>query len=254
MRRSSEFSVGWSVGGNGTSIELQSLGLNAVAVAFIAPATQVSAVRLPISTITGGIAAGDLRCRIVPGSAANNYLPNLSSVVGVGYSSNNADSANMFVDISGFTTHSLTAGERYWLVFDNWGDEGSASVVPSDHPSQSGHNFAHAVAVFSGGSWTYHGTARRLGEQIEFSNGDILHAGILAWNIADGGSVYGSRMSGVRVSLGSVGLRVVGVCWWGARNGSGCSVAARILDLSGNVIATSHSVPGAQQSGSALRP
>jgi hypothetical protein len=61
-------------------------------------------------------------------------------------------------------------------------------------------------------------------------------------------------MSGLRVTTGDVGLRLAGVCWFGARNAGGCSIATRVLDTSDNVLATSHSVVGAQQASSLTRP
>jgi hypothetical protein len=143
--------------------------------------------------------------------------------------------------------------ERYWIVIDNGSSTATATVTPFDAPAQSGYNYAHAVAAYSSGSLAYNGTARRLGEQIEFANGDAVHAGLYAAG-NDGLSVYGTRMSGVRLTLADVGLRIVGVCWYGMRSGSGCSIVTRVLDTSDNVLATSHSVLGPQQQGSVTRP
>jgi hypothetical protein len=167
---------------------------------------------------------------------------------------NAISSGESFASFTSFSSHTLSVGERYWIVIDNGASTATVTVTPFDSGSQSGHSYAHAVAVHSSGSTAYHGVARRLGEQIEFSNGDVVHAGLIPIYISEGQAVYGSRMSGVRVSLGDVGLRLAGVCWFGSRSGSGCTIATRILDTSDNVLATSHSVAGAQQWGNATQP
>jgi hypothetical protein len=254
MKRSTEFTVGWSVGGNGSSISLSASYANYVAVAFVAPAQQVSAFRLPITSVSRTINAGELRARICPGDPSNNYLPDTSTVLSSATNENTISSDGSFASFTSFSSHTLSVGERYWIVIDNGTTNATVTVTPFDSQTQSGYNFSHAVATNSSGTLVYHGTARRWGEQIEFSNGDIAHAGIIATGIADGLAIYGSRMSGVRVTIGDVGLRVVGVCWFGGRSGAGCTIATRVLDLSGNVLATSHSVVGAQQSNSLIRP
>jgi hypothetical protein len=254
MKRSTDFIVGWNVGGNGSNISLSADYANYVAVAFIAPAETCSAFRLPITSVSQSIPAGALRARICPSDSSNNYLPNTSTVLASATNENAISSGGSFASFTDFSSHTLTVGERYWIVIDNGSSNATVTVTPFDSNVQSGHSYAHAVATYSSGTLAYNGTARRLGEQIEFSNGDIAHAGLIPYNIADGLAVYGSRMSGVKVTLGDVGLRVAGVCWSGARNGSGCTTATRVLDLSGNVLSTSHSVVGAQQSTSAIRP
>ena len=254
MKRTAEFIVGWTMGGNGTNISLSASYANYVAVAFIAPAQQVSAFRLPITSVSQSIPAGVLRARICPSDSSNNYLPNTSTVLASATNENAISSGESFASFTDFSSHTLTVGERYWIVIDNGSSNATVTVTPFDSGSQSGHSFAYAVATFSGGTLAYSGTARRLGEQIEFSNGDIIHAGLIPVGISEGQVVFGSRMSGVRVTIGDVGLRVAGVCFFGARNGNGCTIATRVLDSSDNILATSHSVAGAQQSGSLMRP
>jgi hypothetical protein len=254
MKRSTEFTVGWAEGSNGSNFSLSANYGNYVAVAFIAPAQQVAAVRLPITAVSRTINAGELRARICPSDSSNNYLPNTSTVLASATNENAISSGGSFASFTSFSSHTLTVGERYWIIIDNGTTDATVTVTPFDSNVQSGYNFAHAAATFSGGTLAYNGTARRLGEQIEFSNGDVAHAGLLGSGISDGQAVYGSRMSGVRLTVGSVGLRVAGVSWWGARAGSGCTIATRVLNTSGDVIATSHSVQGAQQSGNAIRP
>jgi len=253
MKRSAEFTVGWWVGSN-TNISLSANYANYVAVAFIAPAQQVSAFRLPITSVSQSIPAGALRARICPSDPNNNYLPDTSTVLSSATNDNAISSGGLFASFTSFSTHSLTAGERYWIVIDNGTTNATVTVTAFDSITQSPYNFAHAVATYSSGTLTYNGTGRRIGEQIEFSNGDIAHAGIITTNISDSLAVYGSRMSGLRVTLGDVGLRLVGVCWYGARIGNGCTIATRVLDISGNVLATSHSVAGIHQMGDQIRP
>jgi hypothetical protein len=254
MKRSAEFTVGWNVGANGSNITLSANYASYVAVAFITPAQQVSAFRLAITAVSGTINAGELRARICPSDPNNNYLPDTSTVLASATNDNAISSGGTFASFTSFSSHTLSVGERYWIVIDNGASTATATVTAFDDTVQSGHYFAHAVATYSGGTLAYNATARRLGEQIEFSNGDIAHAGLIPYGIADGLAVYGTRMSGVKVTLGDVGLRLAGVCWYGARNGSGCTIATRVLDTSGNVLATSHSVAGAQQSSSVIRP
>jgi hypothetical protein len=254
MKRSTDFTVGWNAGGSYSNISLSPSYANYVAVAFVAPAQQVSAFRLPITTVSRTINAGELRARICPSDSSNNYLPDTSSVLASATNENSISSGGSFASFTGFSSHSLTVGERYWIVIDNGTTDATVNVTPCDSNVQSGHNFAHALATYSSGTLAYRGTARRLGEQIEFSNGDIVHCGMIHTNISDGLAVYGSRMSGVRVTTGDVGLRLAGVCWHGSRTGNGCSIATRVLDTSGNVLGTSHSVLGAQQVGGNTRP
>jgi len=254
MKRTTEFINGWTVGGNGSFISLSPNYGNYVAVAFIATAEQVSAFRLPITSVSQTIPAGSLRVRICPSDPSNNYLPNTSTVLSSATNDNAISAGGTFASFTDFSSHTLTVGERYWIVIDNGSSNATVTVTPFDNTAQSTHSFAHAVATFSGGTLAYNAIARRLGEQIEFSNGDVIHTGLIPIFISDGLTVFGSRMSGVRVSIGDVGLRLAGVCFFGARNGNGCTIATRILDTSDNVLATSHSVAGAQQLGSSTRP
>jgi len=254
MKRSAEFTVGWQIGGSDTNFSLSPSYANYVAVAFVAPAQQVLAFRLPITSVSVPVGAGALRARICPSNSSNDYLPDTSTVLASATNENAISSGGSFASFTNFSTHTLTAGERYWMVIDNGTTDATVTVTLTNTQAQSGHNYAHAVATYSSGTLAYSGLARRLGEQIEFSNGDVAHAGLITRNISDGQAVYGSRMSGVRVTIGNVGLRLAGVCWYGARAGNGCTIATRVLDTSGNVLATSHSVVGAQQSTNITRP
>jgi hypothetical protein len=255
MKRSTEFTVGFTFSTNSSNISLSANYANYVAVAFVAPAEQVSAFRLPITSVSQTINAGDIRARICPSDSSNNFLPDTSTVLASATNENAISSGGSFASFTSFSSHTLTIGERYWIVVDNGSSNATVTVTPFESTSQSGSSLvAHALATFSGGTLAYNGTARRLGEQIEFSNGDIVHAGLLPASVTDGMFVFGSRMSGVRVSIGDVGLRVAGVCWLGARAGTGCTIATRVLDLSGNILGTSHTLVGAQQSGGAIRP
>ena len=255
MKRSAEFTVGWSFSHNGSEIVVWANYASYAAVAFIAPAQQVSAFRLAITSVSQTIPAGALRARICPSNPSNNYLPDTSTVLSSATNENAISSGASFASFTSFSSHSLTVGERYWVVIDNGTSGATVIVTPFESGVQSWHYHAHAVATLSsGGNWSYHGTARRLGEQIEFSNGDVAHAGIVLSGIPDGLTIYGSRMSGVRITTGDIGFRVVGVCWYGARYNSGCSIATRVLDTSDNVLATSHSVLGSQQVSNLIRP
>jgi len=245
MKRSTDFTVGWDAGWFGPSISLSPSYANYVAVAFVAPAQQVSAFRLPITSVSAPVGAGALRARICPSNPSNDHLPDTSTVLASATNENAISSGGSFASFTNFSTHTLTAGERYWMVIDNGTTDATVTVTANDSPVQSGQNYAHAVATYSSGTLAYNGTARRLGEQIEFSNGDVVHAGLMG--APDGPWVYGSRMSGVRVTIGNVGFRLAGVCWYGARAGNGCSIATRVLDISGNVLATSHTVVGTRQ-------
>jgi len=254
MKRSAEFTVGWALGSLSANFSLAADYGNYIAVAFIATAEQVSAFRLPITSVSQSIAAGALRARICPSDPNINYLPNTSTVISSATNENAISSGGSFASFTDFSSHTLTVGERYWIVVDNGTTNATVTVTAFESNRQSWHNFAHAVATFSGGTLAYNGTARRLGEQVEFSNGDIAHAGIITAGIPEGLAVYGSRMSGVRVTVGDVGLRVAGVCWFAARAHTGCTIATRVLDSSGNVLATSHSLAGAQQANDLIRP
>jgi hypothetical protein len=254
MKRSTEFKVGWAIPTNSLNFSLSPSYGSYMAVAFITPAQQVSALRLPIASVSRTINAGELRARICPSDPNNNYLPDTSTVLSSATNENAISSGGSFASFASFSSHSLTAGERYWIVIDNGTTDATVTLFTFDNTAQSGHNFAHAVVEYSSGTHMYHGTARRLGEQIEFSNGDVTHAGLIHAGISDGLSVYGSRMSGVRVTTGDVGFRVAGVCWFGARFQYGCTIATRVLDASGNVLGTSHSVTAAQLISSFIRP
>ena len=254
MKRSTEFTVGWAIPTNSLNMSLSPSYANYLAVAFITPAQQVSALRLPIASVSRTINAGELRARICPSNPSNDYVPDTSTVLSSATNDNAISSGGSFASFTSFSTHSLTAGERYWIVIDNGTTDATVTLFTFDNTAQSSYSYAHAVVTYSSGTHIYHGTARRLGEQIEFSNGDIVHAGLIHTGISDGLPIYGSRMSGVRVTTGDVGFRVAGVCWFGARFQGGCTIATRILDSSGNVLATSHSADKAWLISSMTRP
>jgi hypothetical protein len=104
MKRSAEFTVGWSVGTSGSNFSLSANYGNYVAVAFVAPAQQVSAFRLPITSVSRTINAGELRARICPSDSSNNYLPNTSTVLASATNENSISSGGSFASFTSFSS------------------------------------------------------------------------------------------------------------------------------------------------------
>jgi hypothetical protein len=196
--------IGWTAGINQTAITLSTNSGNLVAEAFIALGSQVSEVYLPITVVgSGGVPAGFLRCRIVTEDPTNSFLPNMNNVIATAYNDANITAAGQYAHFV-FSTHTLSEGVRYWLVFDNMHGTGTVSVAPASYSALHGTNFLWAVATYTT-SWAYSGaTAARLGSSIIFTNGNIFGAAI--FHAASGLlTVYGNRLSGLRIQTGNLG-------------------------------------------------
>jgi hypothetical protein len=205
---------------------------------------------LPITVVgSGGVPAGFLRCRIVTEDSANNFLPNMNNVIATAYNDANITAAGQYAHFV-FSTHTLSEGVRYWLVFDNMHGTGTVTVTPADYVGLHGTTFQWAVATYTT-SWAYSGTARRLGSSVIFTDGDIFGAALFPSSI-DLLTVYGNRLSGLKIQTGNLGYNVCGITFYGTRNGNGCTITYAVY-LGNNLIAETYSMEGAKQSGNDTR-
>ncbi len=243
--------IGWTVGVNQTAITLSTNSGNLVAEAFIALGSQVSEVYLPITAVgSGGVPAGFLRCRIVTEDSANNFLPNMNNVIATAYNDANITAAGQYAHFV-FSTHTLSEGVRYWLVFDNLHGTGTVNVTPVPYTGLHGTNFLWAVATYTT-SWAYSGgNAQRFGLSVIFTDGDIFGAALFPSSTTLL-AVYSNRLSGLRIQTGNLGYNVCGVSFYGGRSGSGCTIVYAVY-LGNNLIAETYSMEGAKQSGTNTR-
>ncbi len=242
-----KYLIGYEVGGNVNQIWLNGVRIHAFA--FVARDTAVSSITLYVTTASnGGIGVGNFRVEIFPRDPNNNNLPDTTGdPIATAYNSVPIN-ATGFYTIGGFSSHTLTIGERYWLVFSNL--EGNPTsqnlgINPTDTPVNADTNWAHALATYST-SWAYHGTNRLYGGiSILYSNGarDGYPANMVG---TDSLTCYGNRMLGVRVSIPQgVSISLAGFRMFGARGGSGCTIAPRVVRASdGQVLATGMPIPG----------
>ena len=208
MIKSALTGMGWHFGDWGVYALSEASG-QLVANMFWAFGTQLSQIIVPVyNPQGGGIQQGYLRCRIV-----SDYN-DLSNPIATGYNSSDA-SSQQFVVISGFGDHTLTAGQRYWAVFDNIHDSGSGRSV-----ALRGYQYLFPVDSYSyqlfrtviyTTSWSEQQYGRiGIGAHYEFANGSIYGHAIMR-NQPDMLWVYGNRMAGIKVTTRSdLGINLVG--------------------------------------------